>query len=123
MESIIKECPMKLFFGIFAMLSILVNGSYANEVQGENIYISPSQVLIGQNGIFVKYDDTVFAVPSIACDAQGIYINSTLRASDADNDIYWFCDWCDVQNSTSTDRCWRCGSPRESGYERHTRDD
>lgn len=99
---------MKVFF-VFLVLTIAgiggTNQSYANvfvfSSDADKLYVSPDQVMISHEGIFVLVEEEFIQVQAILQDDNGIYY---LRPS-----IYWSCKKCGYsQNPAWTNYCQNC---------------
>lgn len=101
---------MKFFLPLFVVFGVLIHCAYADESQiSENIYVSSSEVMIGQNGIFVNYQGTVIPLSKIAYDTQGIYFNLSDMASFPKVEA-WICGVCHHPNLCCAKTCYKCGA-------------
>lgn len=84
------------------------NNSYANE----KIYVDSKDVMVADNGIYVKYDDNVLQTRSIVFDDNGIYFIPTDLNNDFDFQL-WICPdkWCLHHNPAWYTKCSKCGGP------------
>ena len=84
----------------------------ADDQVNDRIYIRPSQLMIGQNGIFINHNDIVMSVNFIACDELGIYF--TTANFESEKYEAWICPnkVCLHPNVPWNTSCSKCGEKR-----------
>lgn len=64
----------------------------AHEASCEKTYVSPDQLFIHRNGIYVQLGNQWFQTPQIQHDTQGIFVASIVQVDG------WVCDKCGYSN-------------------------
>lgn len=91
----------KFILGLCLSLACLnVEATYAssNENSVNKFYISSKDLLIGDNGIFVKIDQTIIPVETITHEGEGVY--AVMGG--------WTCPQCWHFNSCFEVKCGKC---------------
>lgn len=70
---------MGLHFSCFSQESNFKSANHLDNYHSvfneDKIYISPEQVIISQEGLFLVIDSTVYAIEQLNADASGIYVD------------------------------------------------
>lgn len=87
------------------LLVFIINCFFVNtyvcgvELSNEKIYVSSNDILIGNNGIFVKLNDQIVQVQMVSYDSQGIFIEPVRL---------WKCPGCERHFPAYEDECPFC---------------
>jgi hypothetical protein len=73
----------------------------------EKTYISPEQVNISNDGIFVNINGGWVKTSCIQCDTEGLYFNDIQQEY-----AEWICSRCGAENNGFNKICKNCGAPR-----------
>jgi hypothetical protein len=93
------ENEMRKIFMILSLCFVVNASATTANFLEEKIYVSSNNILIGDNGIFVKLDGQIVQVQMISYDSQGIFIEP-IKA--------WKCPYCGRDYPAYEDECPIC---------------
>jgi len=101
----------KVFFLLFIFIAGFLTSSFLTAESPEKIYVSSSEIILKEEGVFFLDRDSIIPVSQIGFDEEGLYVCPEISLLESPQ--MWICRMCGYDNDFWRQRCVDCQHLRQ----------